>query len=276
MKRILFPTDFSPSAENAFLYALQFANSVKAELVILHAYVIPYNDQEFNSPEERKADTEASREKIKEAFEKHVDELKKTAADQSITIPLSTLFIQNTFLTATEKALKESPFDLIIMGTTGPSGLSKTFRGSNAVDIIHILDVAVLSIPEHATYKKVDHIGFTTTFRDSDITALKTLMPLADALGARIEILHVAKAPSDALEEKKTAWLQKLGNSSTDLHIVYNDNIQAEILEFFGSTNADIVALVKLNKNFFKELFEKSISESLAYSFNTPVLVFHE
>ena len=41
MKKILFPTDFSPTAENAFLYALALAAAMKAHLTLIHVYELP-------------------------------------------------------------------------------------------------------------------------------------------------------------------------------------------------------------------------------------------
>jgi nucleotide-binding universal stress UspA family protein len=41
MKKILFPTDFSPLSLNAFSYALHFAKSSNAEIIILHVYDLP-------------------------------------------------------------------------------------------------------------------------------------------------------------------------------------------------------------------------------------------
>jgi nucleotide-binding universal stress UspA family protein len=44
MKKILFPTDFSQTANNAFVYALQFAASMGAEIITLHVYELPQVD----------------------------------------------------------------------------------------------------------------------------------------------------------------------------------------------------------------------------------------
>jgi hypothetical protein len=41
---ILFPTDFSEAATNAFIHALQFAKIVQGELVLLHAFELPVFD----------------------------------------------------------------------------------------------------------------------------------------------------------------------------------------------------------------------------------------
>ncbi|MEL6275916.1 MAG: universal stress protein, partial [Bacteroidota bacterium] len=41
MKKILFPTDFSPAATQAYIYALQLAKAIDASIVTLHAYQLP-------------------------------------------------------------------------------------------------------------------------------------------------------------------------------------------------------------------------------------------
>lgn len=50
MKKILFPSDFSPVATNAFVHALEFANTVKAEIVLLHTFDAPSFDSSFFPP----------------------------------------------------------------------------------------------------------------------------------------------------------------------------------------------------------------------------------
>ena len=47
MKKILFPTDFSEAANNAFVHALEFAKIVNAELVLLHTFELPVYDNQF-------------------------------------------------------------------------------------------------------------------------------------------------------------------------------------------------------------------------------------
>ena len=39
--RILFPTDFSNAAENAFVFAIKLAKQLKAQVTVLHIYSVP-------------------------------------------------------------------------------------------------------------------------------------------------------------------------------------------------------------------------------------------
>jgi nucleotide-binding universal stress UspA family protein len=47
MKKILFPTDFSEVANNAFIHALEFAKLVNGELILLHTFDLPIIDNQF-------------------------------------------------------------------------------------------------------------------------------------------------------------------------------------------------------------------------------------
>ena len=47
MKKILFPTDFSEVATNAFVHALHLADVVDGELVLLHTFQLPIVDSQF-------------------------------------------------------------------------------------------------------------------------------------------------------------------------------------------------------------------------------------
>ena len=38
MKKILFSTDFSEVADNAFVYTLHLAKSMQAEIIVVHAF----------------------------------------------------------------------------------------------------------------------------------------------------------------------------------------------------------------------------------------------
>ena len=44
MKKIVFPTDFSEVATNAFRYALELAKQYHAEIILLHTYELPIAD----------------------------------------------------------------------------------------------------------------------------------------------------------------------------------------------------------------------------------------
>ena len=67
MKKILFPTDFSNTAQNAFVYALKLAEALDAELDLMHVYHITAGEAGKVNP--RQID-EMLKERKEEALEK--------------------------------------------------------------------------------------------------------------------------------------------------------------------------------------------------------------
>src|SRR3982750_2105912 len=75
MKRIIVPTDFSPPAENAMLYAGQLAETIGASVVLLHVYQIPVSMNEVPvllvSADELRENAEKNLERSKEILQKN-------------------------------------------------------------------------------------------------------------------------------------------------------------------------------------------------------------
>ncbi|CAN5532599.1 hypothetical protein BH23BAC1_BH23BAC1_33470 [soil metagenome] len=68
------------------------------------------------------------------------------------------------------KALSEElDIDLVVMGTTGATGLKEVFLGSNTSHAIENLDCPVLAIPEHTKFSPINKIFYATDFQSEDI-----------------------------------------------------------------------------------------------------------
>ena len=77
MKKILFPTDFSPSADNALHYAIELCKSLSAELVLFHACradAMAFQVQNDDMSEE--SIILESMQKLKDYKEKHLSDFK--------------------------------------------------------------------------------------------------------------------------------------------------------------------------------------------------------
>src|SRR5690606_18432371 len=84
MMKILFPTDFSAAAENAYVYALKLADRLNATVTVLHVYEV----LELHSWIEDATDTDQLNEKITlgefERFREQIDLLKRIAAESML------------------------------------------------------------------------------------------------------------------------------------------------------------------------------------------------
>lgn len=279
MKKLLFPTDFSETANNAFIYALNLANELRAELYVLNTYVLPmlsathaghpelvsqvYENYELNSFEHYKA---------------NVAKLRVICEEQNITtVPLFFLFENGTVTGNVVKIVESEQIDLIIMGTNGASGLAKSIIGTNTVSVIKSVKIPVLSVPIHAHFKGLKEIVFTTLFREKDESALKEILAIASLFGAQVKCVHVLKNKNVDIIMLIEDWENRFSNANLEFVILdFVESVEKSINTYITDNQIDVLCVVKRNRTFFDRLFASSISNNLSFHANTPTLVFHE
>uniref|UniRef100_UPI00404A2DB3 universal stress protein n=1 Tax=Flavobacterium sp. TaxID=239 RepID=UPI00404A2DB3 len=158
MKRILFPTDFSETSKNAFIYAMHLAHSLKAELIVLHVYDLP------NLNVGRMANT------MKEVYDsielENFDNLKdqipllrNIAAENGFEdLSISTILKKGDLVWAIKDTVKTENIDFLVMGTKGATGLKEVFLGSNTGAVVTDTNVATFGIPESSKFRPIKNI----------------------------------------------------------------------------------------------------------------------
>lgn len=280
MRAILFPTDFSDIATNAFVYALHIAKSIDAKIYVLYTYVEPvlsathaghpeligevYQTIELNQFETYKKKTQGMRE-IAE---------KEGAAE----VELVFLFEEGPVASVVKKIAEREKIHLVVMGTHGESGFLSKIIGSNTVNVIKSIQNPVLAVPPHAKYQGIKRVVFTTLFRDKDKPALREALVMAKAVNARLDCLNILRnSKVDDILLQTENWRHEFPNE--DINYVLLDEVESvenTITTYLLENNIDILAVVKRNRSFFDRMFNNSVSNNLAFHSKVPILVFHE
>ena len=164
MKRILFPTDFSETATNAFVHALEFAKMVDGELILLHSFELPVFDNQF-FPENYMVIFESLQLSQFEMFKDEIPKLRAIAEERNLAqIKLSHRLMDGDLVYNIRTAIKEDKIDYVIMGTEGATGWAEFFYGSNTANVLTDIKVPLLSIPAQAIYKPIKNDRFYNTF----------------------------------------------------------------------------------------------------------------
>lgn len=276
MKKILFPTDFSEAATNAFVHALEFAKIVNAELVLLHTFEIPVYDSQFFP--ENYASIYSSIELAKfEMFKDEIPKLRAIASERKLDdIVIKHRLMDGDLIFNLKNAVEEENIDFVIMGTTGVSDWTKFFTGSNTNSVISEVKVPVLCVPIDARYKKVKIIGFTTRYREKDKAVLRRILKIAKKTDAKVKSLYVKTSNSDVSDMTIKEWEQEFANDNVEFLVLPSDEVKETILDFILYKDIDILTTITHKRSFFESIFESSFSKKITKEVSVPVLVMHE
>jgi universal stress protein A len=144
-REILIPTDFSPSSRSAMGYALSLAEQVGAAATLLHVYQIPAlvlpDGSTFVASPDKMVE-------LTEDIDRHLNELLTEARQCKVEVKSDTV-IGDPAHEIVRYAV-ERPFDLIVMGTHGRTGLKHLLLGSVAEHVVRTSAVPVLTVREAA------------------------------------------------------------------------------------------------------------------------------
>lgn len=275
MTKILFPTDFSETANNAFLYALSLAESQDATVYILHVYELPIINGGLSAGLIQNVYDSVKLGRF-DNFKDNIPALRKIAEDHNLGhINMKFMLEEGNFLYIMRETIAEEKIDYVVMGTTGSSGVEKALFGSNTINAITSLKIPILSVPNHLEYKGIKNIGFTTVFDQKDKDALYYLTEVANRHKAKIHCMHVSKdGKYDYIQLKD--WKNEFQDEPIKFEIYENSDTAEAVLQFIEDKDLDILAVVSRNKGFFDKIFTPGFTKKIAHKNKVPLLVFHE
>jgi len=273
MKSILVPTDFSPCANNAMKYALQIAQQTGASITVV--YVIYPNEGVDNNMYDAFFIDNYRQERL-EGMREWVQKFTRTARQKEVEIQLE---CRIGFPVGTICHLAtEQHFSLIVMGTTGSSGLRGMLLGTVSAGVLSSSKVPVFVVPPKAVFHTTSRYAFATDFQmPVSKSSLQVMRELLYLQHTGLNIVHVsseAGKPRDRKQEKELS--EKLGTIPHDFHYLHDQNVVQAIHNFLESTDCNGLVTVAHHHSLAHKLFTKSVSGALAHHTKVPVLVLHD
>lgn len=282
MKKILFPTDFSNAANNAFLYALHLAKSMNAELFILHTYERPIISSLHEGRPEIVEDVYTNIELSEfDHFKEEVAQMHQIAEDFNLqNIQMKFLFEKGELQHIISNIIRKEHIDLIAMGTNGTSGYNKKFWGKNTLNTMKSVKIPVLGIPQNAKFHPIKTIGFTTLFHELDRNLVEELLKQVEFFDGKVKCLHILEYGGNMdtkikfAKESVKAWREYFNdNPRLEFVIVESESVKKTVLDFATREHIDILAIVKRKITLYESIFYPSLTDNLAKSVAVPMLV---
>ena len=281
MKKILFPIDFSDTANNAFLYTLNLAKLYNAEVFVTHIYDKKVISTLYGGQPGLVATIYVDVELDEfEYFKEESKKLRMIAEENNLSdVKLNFIFKSGSLVSTLGEIIEKEKINLVVMGTSGATNFEKKLWGSNTMNALRSLDIPILSIPKKAIFKGVKNIGFASALKDSDKPILANLLNFYDDNNLIIKVLYIIKNDKNAeieeqlIDKKIASWESEFRNEKLIFIKKISDSVTKGIYQLIFDENIDIVVIAKRDLSFIDSLFTHSLSEDLAKKMDFPLLV---
>jgi len=274
MIKILLPTDFSKASLNAIEYALNFASGSNAKFIFYHSF-IPFDSALSGSPEYNKKEIL----KVDQELKIRIEKLKFKMNEKFPDVALETCIDKGAETRQIISFSKKNKIDLIIMGTTGASGLKEVIIGSVTVAIIAKSECPVLAIPSNYKHKSIQKMLMPTNYALHDLIALKFLFQFSVIKNADIHFMHIMLKGKPSLKDtelmeafKKTVnSLLKKRNKEFSLH--QGNDAERCISSLVKKEKIDLTVMTTIKrKSFIDRFFHSSLTKKMACHTRIPLL----
>ena len=277
MQRILVPTDFSDNALKAITYASEIAQKSDAAIFLLHV-IEPAIGMIMDSFAQANLFME---DVVKERSEQ-LDLIRKTINENYPGIKVETEVASGTILHSILDFAGAKEVDLIVMGTTGASGLKEMFMGSVAAGIISRTKIPVLTVPVVYEMEPPDAIVLATNQFEKDRKILNPIISVARLFSAIIHVVVFKNTGGDENadyiynEEQLNSYIHFLKETFPDIifkgELLEGKDFEITIDRYSNQNEADIIAMITYPKNFFERISGKSVTKKMAFHSTFPLL----
>jgi len=278
MKKILFPTDFSEKANNAFVYALKWAEKYDAEIVTLHVYELPILDMSYVDVPIYQAEVYQTLELNSfENFKDQIPVLREIARRHKLEhIPISNVLLSGDLVSNILQLVESERINFVIMGTSRVSGFKEMFLGTNTASVMTGSEAYVIGIPDDSSYQPIHKICFTTQFSTEELEALRKLIPIAKKFDAAIECIFIETDDNEVKDVIIADWKMIFSMEKVTFHTVKSNDVEDSILDFIKLHRINLLAVAKHKRGFWDSLFHASLTKKLAMHIHIPLLVVHD
>jgi len=277
MEAIIITTDFSEAAMNAARYAAGLSKSIGIKRIVLyHSYD---NAPAATDVPVAETDTPLAHEGSLLALEIVEREIGLViGSDSGIAIDLVANGMPLEL--GVEQLAEQWRTGLVVVGTTGKSGLEKFFVGSNTVSLATSCPVPLLIVPKEAKFEAIEKIVFACDLKKvTRSTPVSEIGWWLDRFQAKLLVLNVAlegkRFDPDMIPEQYKMH-ELLDGFNPSYHYEEGEDIAEEIADFAEDEEAGLVITVPKSYGFFEGLFHRSVSRKLLDKSEVPLLLLKE
>lgn len=260
MNTIVVPTDFSPSAEKALLYATVLAKKVEASILLVHVYQLPVPMTDYPL---MMVSGEDLKKVVEERMKGVVEEAKKRTADVAIETESR---LGDVVMEIADVCKERNPFAVVI-GNSTETGFDRLLFGDTTLSLIKHCSSPVIAVPENANVVLPTNLVLATDLLNAEEIPAAAISAVANVLGAALHIVHVE-------EKESNRYPEELMNAFTNAtyHPVKEEDVATGLRQYVEQNNIDLVLVLPHKHNLYERLFFKDHTGGILHSMPVPVM----
>lgn len=281
VNKILFPTDFSETAQNAFRYCLVLADKLNASIQLLHVIYPEYEvmDIPLVAATATKDKIAAAKTVMKTFVDYGLTQVQVGEQLEHMPEVQSEVEIGNAVNTICRIA-KRDEIDLIVMGTKGShNALERTF-GSVTTGVIRKAPAHTWVVPERALYQGIHILAYATDLNEADPVHIMEVGKLFDPFCSILHCVHVNTEHSiEKLLDLANLEATFSNNSPVvqiKFHQIPGDSVVEGLEDFVDYHNVDVLVMYAPHHDLLESIFHRSFTREMALETEIPLLVLKE
>lgn len=277
VKKILFPTDFSPTAQNAFKHCLILADYYQAKIEVLHV-VFP----EYAAMDVPVVSMATTREKVDAAVPVMHSFLELGLAQTQAfytfqAIPRVEEKVEIGIAVGTiVKMANEQDADLIMMGTKGSHNTLEKAFGSVSTGVIEQAKCPVMLIPEFAQWKPTHIVAYASDLSESDPYHFWKAAEMLTPFHPLLHVINIHKGDAHdqiAIDELKKIFSNNTPAVKISFHQEKHDSITDGLEVFVDNYGVDLLVMYSPHRSWVERWFHHSQTRDVAFTTRIPLLV---
>lgn len=286
IKRILVPVDFSEHSLVTCKFAIKIAQTLNAEIKLIHAYATPaINTSPYVEP------IAYSNEPLNQ-FSLKVAEvkrkmlaLKKQIIELNTDVPLKYSLINDEPVEAILQANSTYKPGLIILGNRKPSNLPDNFKNNIGCKIINKITTPVIVVPAHEQtdqIAEIKHVLYATDLEGHEFISVIRLAEILKPLEVQIHCLHICIGKTDPMikahfDQFKNEIHNHVSNHKNVIcKMITGEDIEKSLEAYIRENKIEMVALTPHKRNIISRWLTPSLSNRIIKHSTIPILLFND
>ncbi len=286
---ILFPTDFSSVAEDAFAHAAHLALQSGATICVFN--VLTPGEGDGSNPMDFLPVQPVEGDAVDGAAPQRMEV--RTVTQERGTVPVVYAQTESTTPeTAIVEHATEHDVDLVVMGTHGRKGMDRLLSGSVAEEVVRQAPCPVFTVlaQDDRAETPIDRVLVPVDLSEQSALVVDHAAALADTYGAPIDLLHVVEeaafpsaygmdplTPSQPdVQERAGEALEALVAEIENVDVPINTHVLAgyaarDIVDFATEHAADLIVMATHGRTGLQRFLIGSVAEKVVRSAPCPV-----